>query len=338
MHKPIFYDSSIIGFLLVVGSVIAWLALNPQSLPRPTQQILLWSAVVGWITIFYGSFIEPRFLVVKQTKIQLQSTETKAARHTAKTPSNEPKPGTRPLRLGLITDLQVGPYKKRAFVEKVVKKMMEEKPDIILIGGDHVDDFEVKISYLEPLKELHAPLGVFAVLGNHDYGIDEHGDQYAPHNYAEELTERFKDWGIEMLINEGRLIRDGDRAFGLLGTDDIWTGRADVATALSQLASPSDTPAEPLPIIILSHNPEIVNSTGRLRADLILSGHTHGGQIRLPFLGAVPPLPHKLGRQFDKGLFTVGKSQLYISSGVGESGVRARLFVPPSIDLLEIEF
>jgi predicted MPP superfamily phosphohydrolase len=90
------------------------------------------------------------------------------------------------------------------------------------------------------------------------------------------------------------------------------------------------------PQIVLSHTPDIILKN-IASADLILSGHTHGGQIRLPGIGAIPEIPTFLGRQYDEGLFNLGDQQLFITRGVGESGTRARLFCPPEISILTID-
>ena len=91
-----------------------------------------------------------------------------------------------------------------------------------------------------------------------------------------------------------------------------------------------------MPVILVSHNADIVGRAEKLGIDLVLAGHTHGGQVRLPFFGAVPKIPHRLGNHYDRGLFQFGETKLFITSGLGETGPRARLLVPPEVALLEI--
>jgi predicted MPP superfamily phosphohydrolase len=93
------------------------------------------------------------------------------------------------------------------------------------------------------------------------------------------------------------------------------------------------------PTILLAHNPDVILDEESTAANLVIAAHTHGGQIRLPFLGSLAPIPTKLGRAFDRGWFSLQEGRaLFITTGVGESGVRARLFVPPQIDVLTVHW
>ncbi|HSD12490.1 MAG TPA: metallophosphoesterase, partial [Patescibacteria group bacterium] len=117
----------------------------------------------------------------------------------------------------------------------------------------------------------------------------------------------------------------------LAGLDDVRYGHPDIDAALSGIAPGT-------PTILIVHNPDAASLAEARGVDLVLAGHTHGGQIRLPLLGPVPHMPITIGQQFDKGLFFYGPSRLFITSGVGESGPRARLFDPPEISLLRVTF
>ena len=93
-----------------------------------------------------------------------------------------------------------------------------------------------------------------------------------------------------------------------------------------------------MPIILIAHNPDAILYSNADRADLVIAGHTHGGQIRLPWIGSIARIPTILGNDYDKGLFEYGDQQLFITSGVSETGPRARLFNPPVISVLTISF
>lgn len=314
------FDSIIFGFLAVDGVLVVIFALKA----KPKRKIS-WAyfgvfliSLFAWGVIFYGSFVEPQLLVVKNQNIKLTGFSSQN------------------VRAVLASDIHVGPYKQTGFVEKLVTKIMAQKPDMILLGGDFVYDdskYADYLKYLDPLQKLSAPLGVFAVLGNHDYGNGETAE--GGQNQAKTITEKLKELGVQVLINNDWIMgEEGIPNFVFLGINDLWApGLAEIYHAVSAL---QESPVRP--VILFSHNPDIVKFAQEKNVDLVIAGHTHGGQIRLPFIGSVPAIPDELGRKYDCGLFNFGKTQLFITSGAGEIGPRARLFVPPEIVVLNLEF
>lgn len=317
---PFVYDVIIFSFLLIDGiAIAAMLRQKKQKWPdflhksknvwHAGRILLFLIFAASWLVIFYGSFIEPRIIVTTRQTINLSENPTSS------------------LKAAFISDFHAGPYKKSSFVEKAVSKINALKPDVILLGGDFVHDSADQTKYLIPLKNLQAPLGVFAIIGNHEYS-EEHGIiGEISEKRAVTVRQTLENAGIKVFVNEGIKIKKDNKNIYLLGIDDLWTYRASIDAA--KLQSPN---------ILLGHNPDSVFLAEKLGVDLVLSGHTHGGQIRLPFLGAVPPIPDELGQKYDMGLFEFEKTQLFISSGIGEYGPRARLFVPPEIALLNITF
>ena len=249
---------------------------------------------LSWAVIFYGSFIEPRFLVVQETPVVLAEEG-------------------RELRIAVASDFHVGVYKREDWVARVVKTIQAEAPDLILLPGDFVVGEAPEIRYLEPLKDLSAPLGVFAVIGNHDY------------KEKKELgvKQALQDLGVTILDNERIALTKDGRDFVLAGVSDIWND-GDTYRTLAGL-EPEET------VILVAHNPDAVFSPNSSLADLIIAAHTHGGQIRLPWIGPIPQIPDALGQAFDRGFFPAegDRPNLFITSGVSETGPRARLFVPP---------
>lgn len=322
----LFYDIIIFGFLIADGWLFIrfiknWRVHFGSKARKLLSAVLLTGYLLSWLVVFYGSFIEPKFLVVKNHRITLSETDTTT------------------LRMALISDLHVGPYKKAAFVEKIVAKTMALKPDIVVVAGDFVFNDKKQVEYLSPLKNLRPPLGVFAVLGNHDYKerIGASGDGYFDLDDEDQLRadavrNKLTSLGISVLINQGARIEFGNKTLAILGTDELWTRRANIEKTFISLGLTS----MPFPSILISHNPDIVLEAKKENIPLVLSGHTHAGQIRLPWIGSIIGLPDKLGRKYDKGLFRFNGTQLFITSGVGEIGARARLFNPPKIDVLEI--
>ena len=132
------------------------------------------------------------------------------------------------------------------------------------------------------------------------------------------------------------MIEKNNATFILIGLDDWLAGKTDMPQALSNLQS-SNLPINQSPILLLVHNPYFILDPESKKSDLILAVNTHGGQVRLPFIGPVPRLPSQLPRTFDKGLFQIDNdTNLFITSGIGESCPRARLFNPPEIVILEL--
>lgn len=306
----LYFDTIIFGFLALDLILIIWLIWN-QNHYSALKTSLIILASIAWVVIFYGSFVEPQIIVIrkKQIKISEQSESS--------------------LNLAVISDIHLGPYKGSFFAERVVNKIEELNPDAVLMVGDFVylqDDISNSDDFA-PLKNLADNYPVYAALGNHDY------DLYASYAVADDklgrsVADTLENLGIEVLINEGEALS----GLWIAGVDDYWTRRADIKKALAGRESD-------IPVILMSHNPDYVNELSENdRADLILSGHTHGGQIRLPLIGPIGIIPTELGQSYDQGLFQINNRRLYITSGLGESGPRARLFNPPEITMLEVSY
>lgn len=296
------------------GAAYGALQLSASSDPWSGAWMLAWliffCAVAGLLLTLYGSFIEPHVLVTTKQRI--------------------PFPGDQSLRIAVVTDFHVGPYKGARFVARVVERVNALAPDIVVMPGDFIYDEAALLSALEPLKDLRAPLGVFATLGNHDYGL--HGSLFDPRfrgiDRSSEVTAMLMSHNVTVLENEHRVVTHDGQRIVVAGVKDTWVADANVALALKD-ADPA------LPVILLSHNPEIILDEATRHVHIVISCHTHGGQLRLPFIGPIGPVPTKLGRAYDQGIFPFGDhGHLVITRGVGESSPRARLFAPPEIMLL----
>ncbi len=266
---------------------------------------------VGFLTVAYGSFVEPQRITVTEREIRL--------------------PLKQPLRIIVLSDFHVGPYKGARFMERVVERANALFPDVILLAGDFLYDDASPLAALSPLSRLRATLGVFAVLGNHDTGhmlTLFHTPQRGADRTAA-LTSVLADMHIAVLRNESRTFSLGAERIAIAGVADLWTGTDSVRDALDGIAAR-------MPTILLSHSPDVILDTTSHRAHLIAAGHTHGGQVRLPWIGAIPRIPTRLGRRYDQGLFRIDDdATLAITRGLGESFPRARLFAPPEIMLLK---
>jgi len=268
--------------------------------------------------IIYGTFIESRLIEVRRHDITFSEN------------------GVDALKIVFVSDYHVGPYKKEKFVQRTVEMINEQSPDIVLLGGDFVYGYEGYLKYLEPLKNIDSTYGVYAVLGNHDYGLKVTVSNDIDYKEAliqsEVIKQYLQDVGIHLLLNKQEKISLGDTGQDVIiaGIDEVWSTKDDIEDALRGVGDEDH-------VILLSHNPDVIRDPKSTKADLILSGHTHGGQIRLPFLGPLTPLPTTIGQKFDHGLFDLEEgNQLYISKGIGETGPRMRFFCKPEIAVFTI--
>lgn len=203
-------------------------------------------------------------------------------------------------------------------VLRVVKIARQTKPDMIVLTGDYTTSYR---RYIEPcaeaLSSLSAQEGVWAVLGNHDHYTDP------------ELTvQALQRNRINVMSNVNTTITRGPDKLQLAGIDD-WTWAAtDWQGAFAGL----DTK---LPTVLLSHQPSVLDLDQAKQASLIISGHTHGGQIDLPLIGAPARFATK-DLRYAQGLFKLGNTQLYVSSGTGVIGLPVRLGVRPEIAVLRL--
>jgi predicted MPP superfamily phosphohydrolase len=220
--------------------------------------------------------------------------------------------------IAFLTDLHHGPFTTLDYVASVVRTTLCLRPDLILLGGDY-SLFDA--SYIRPcldvLSALKAPMGVFGVLGNHDYwhGVTETREGMV----AAKITE---------LTNRGVWLSRGSDRFRLAGVDDLWCGQIKLEDALGD-ARRDDA------CLLLSHNPDYCEHLREERVGLVLSGHTHGGQVVFPVLGA-PFVPSHYGQKYLHGLVQAPQTLVYVSRGLGTSGVPIRIASRPEINLITL--
>lgn len=222
------------------------------------------------------------------------------------------------LRVGFLTDCHHDLGRPVALLEKGVALLNEARPDVIALGGDYVVKRAAGFDACTAvLARLRAPLGVYAILGNHDY--------WASSNL---IAEKLAAVGLTVLRNRARrLVAPGGAPFWIAGLDDACRLRADLNITLAGV--PRDEFR-----ILLAHEPEVADRVGGHRVDLQLSGHSHGGQVVLPFVG--PPLLPRLGRRYVRGLYRTPTHTLYTSRGVGGVPPYIRLNCPPEVTVLTL--
>jgi len=219
-------------------------------------------------------------------------------------------------RIVQLSDLHHSPFTSREQIERAVETANSLQPDIVALTGDYVSK---ERAYAAPCAELLGRLrpkhGVFAVLGNHDHWTD-----------AALITDLFRAEGITVLVNQGMRFERNGAAFWLAGVDDTMVGLEDLPLAL---AGSSATEFK----LLLAHNPIILRRAARAGVDLVLSGHTHGGQVSLR---SDRNAAGRQRRRLLKGLARQGETQIYITRGLGTVVLPVRFGCPPEVSLLEL--
>ncbi len=267
-------------------------------------RLLVASAIGAGALGAYALLVEPRWLEVTRTTIHLRGLPQ----------------GLEGLRIALLTDLHAGEGTSLGLIRRACRLTMREKPDLVALTGDFAaDDAESFADVLEAIGCLRAPLGVYAVPGNHDHvvGIRTWHREVAAHPTITDLTNM-------------ALLRDVRGArLCIAGVDDLSKG----TPQLDALPPPEMRETT----ILLAHDPAQAERARRAydQVDLVLSGHTHGGQVRLPWLGAIRS-PAARDKLYDEGLRRRPWTQVYTSRGVGTVHLPVRFFCRPEIAILTL--
>ena len=219
-------------------------------------------------------------------------------------------------RIVHLSDIHHSPFTSKEQIERAVDTANRLKPDIIALTGDYIShDRQYAVPCAELLGRLRARYGVYAVLGNHDHWTD-----------ASLITDLFRAEGITVLVNQGMRFELNGEAFWLAGVDDTMVGLEDLSLALAG-ARESEMK------LLLAHNPIILRRAARARVDLVLSGHTHGGQVKLRSERSPSGRPR---RRLLRGLGRQGDTQIYVTRGLGTVVLPIRYGCPPEVSLLEL--
>ena len=270
----------------------------------------IWSlAVVGCVILALGLWafwLEPASLGVLNERLALRW------------------PAERSLRIAVLTDLHVGsPFNGIAKLRDTVDRTNAAQPDLICILGDLVIQGVIGGRFVAPeeiateLKRLRAPAGVVAVLGNHDGWFN--------HDRVRNALERNN---IRVVEDTAARLDTPAGPLWVAGISDLYTGRHDLHAALSAVTDDST------PVILLTHNPDVFPFVPH-RVTLTLAGHTHGGQVRLPFVGR-PVVPSRFGQLYAAGHVFEGGRHLYVATGIGTSILPVRFRVPPVVAILTL--
>lgn len=277
-----------------------------MTLRKPTVTILFVFLIVG---LLFGGYC----LLVEPYRVQV-------TRWTVKTPKWTLD---KPLTIAVIADPHlIYPWKPPAFLDRVVQKTNVLKPDIVLLLGDYIGTHSLGWSVdpeegTKPYGDLKAPLGVYAVVGNHDVvqGYPE------AKGWLEALSKK-----VTVLQNQA--IKTGD--LWIAGLEEPYRQHPDIEKTMESITDQA-------PVIMMTHNPDMFPEIPD-RVALTLAGHTHAGQVQLPFIGALPQVvPSAYGLRFLYGHIREGTKDLIVSSGLGETGLPIRLNALPEIVLVTLE-
>jgi len=255
---------------------------------------------IAFLIIIWALFIEPNLLFVK--KYTIYDSQLKG------------------LKVVFAGDFHIGKNQQKR-LEKIVAKINQQDADLILSIGDFVKGHEVKSTLrieilAKVLSEAKSKYGFYTVLGNHDMWI-----------YGKGIAKVLEDNGIKVLNNENISLNIDNKTLYIAGVEDMTTGHYSVNEALKDVDSP---------VILLSHQPDIYPKI-KQKVNLILAGHTHGGQVRLPLIGALL-IPSRYGKRFDKSFVEEkNNNKMIITKGLGTSILPVRFNCVPEIVVIEFK-
>jgi uncharacterized protein len=264
-----------------------------------------------WAHVAYARHVEPTWLELNTHPIPVRDLPAAFAG----------------LRIVQMSDFHGSREVSSTFLDEAVGLAQAQQGEIIVLTGDFIHKgFKHIERVARILGRLRAPMGIFAVLGNHDFSV-RNALGFRRHKHLHRMVaDALANQGIRVLQNETQALIRGDAVIYLTGVDDLWSRQCDLDQAFAGLRPT-------VPRIVLAHNPWTVEHLGDHRCDLMLSGHTHGGQVKLPVLGHVTLGPK--GRRFAAGIYKVRDSWLYVNKGVG-FGFRVRYGVRPEVAVLTL--
>ncbi len=289
---------------MVMNKFAAWMRAEAENHP-PKGRVARWIGR-NWARLTYATHVEPTWLELNRLQIPIANLS----------------PRFDGLRIVQMSDFHGSRHVTPAFLKEAVDLAHAQHPDLIVLTGDFVHKgFHHVGQVAQVLGRLRCPFGVFAVLGNHDFSVRNALGIRRHQHLHRAVADALKDQGIRVLQNETQVLhRDGHQLY-LAGVDDLWSRVCDLERTFAGLCPT-------VPRVLLAHNPCTVEHLHGRRCDLMLSGHTHGGQVNLPGVGRVALGPS--GRRFAAGLYHVDNTQLYVNKGVG-FGFRIRYGVRPEV-------
>jgi predicted MPP superfamily phosphohydrolase len=289
----------------LIPSVVATLVAPVVSLIRGTPLALplgvyMWSYLSGLVVCGYGILVRRRLYRVVEREIAIPGLA----------------PGLDGMRIAHLSDLHIGGLTPRSWGLEWSRAANLREPDLTVVTGDLITSgSEFHEDVADVIGELRAKMGVVVSMGNHDYFGD-----------GEALALTLQKRGISILRNEGVVFEKQGSKLWVAAIDDTWTRRDDIATAMRSRPEAATT-------ILLAHDPRSFDEAADAGAELVLSGHTHGGQIAMPFAARAVNLA-MFAYRYRLGFYRRGRSVLYVHPGLGTTGPPMRLGVAPEVTIL----
>ena len=308
------------SFVIAVAVLIGLVLFVFQQVRRPARPRSPWpkririalAAVLLFMAsvVFWGFFIEPNRLIVRQETIQIDQWPREL---------ND-------FRIAVLSDIHAGgEFIDERKLRTIVERTNALQAEMIVIAGDFISgDGRRHPLHMQPevfgpiLKNLHAPLGVYSVLGNHDWWYD-----------GRHVRRALEENGIKVLDDEVFKVDARGTSLWLVGLADLWTRPQRILTTVDQVPQNAT-------VIALTHNPDIFPRVPS-RVQLLIAGHTHGAQVRLPLIGYVVEPSRMSGDKYVRGHVFENGHHLFVTTGIGTSIVPVRFGVPPEIVLLTIK-
>ena len=285
----------------VVATLVAPLVdiLRGQPIVLPMTAYMA-SYLSGLVACGYGTLVRRRWFRVVEREVRVPGLD---ARFDG-------------LRVAHLSDLHIGTLTPKSWGLRWSQAANGKAPDLAVVTGDLITSgTEYHEDAADVLGALRAPLGVFVSMGNHDYFGE-----------GEPLVSMLRERGMRVLRNEGVVVERAGATLWVAGIDDTWTRRDDLARAMKH--RPEGTSA-----ILLAHDPERFDAAADSGVNLVLSGHTHGGQIAVPFAARALSLA-RIAHRYNVGIYRRGRSVLYVHPGLGTTGPPIRLGVAPEVTIL----
>jgi uncharacterized protein len=301
-----------VGLLLFVAMLLRPLPVGENSDRRRRWWKIFRIAIVIILVSIAASgvwafFIEPNRLVVHYETIAIESWPREL----------------NGIRIAMIGDIHTDTrYINEAKLQRIVDLTNAQHPDLVVLLGDYIHGGRNNPEHVEPevtaryLRNLQAPLGVFGVLGNHDWWYN-----------GEKVRQVFESEGISILEDDVKELNWHGKSFWLVGLADLWTRPQQVGPTIAKVPAGST-------IIALTHNPDIFPNLSQ-SVPLLLAAHTHGGQVNIPLFGT-PVVPSSFGSKYTAGHIFENNHHLFVTTGIGTSIMRVRFRVPPEIVVLTV--
>ena len=204
------------------------------------------------------------------------------------------------------------------YIRRCLNLAAGANPDVVAFTGDFVSQTADYMPGLAAeIRTLAERFATYAVLGNHDYWAG-----------ADRVRDSLEEVGVRVLVNEAIAVERDSASLSLVGLDDLWEGKPDLDRALARVPSESIK-------VVLEHNPDLIDDFAERGIELALCGHTHGGQVALPFVGPLI-VPSKFGTKYAKGLFRMGKTQMYVNKGIGAIRPAVRFLTRPEVAVVRL--